>query len=118
VVDDDLAVLRAYRRLLTPRHQVVLVSGGAEALERIERDGRFDAIICDVMMPEVDGPMVFDALTERHPAMVSRIIFCSGGAFTPRAKEFLASVSNPFIPKPIESDVLEQAIQEIGRLSE
>lgn len=110
VIDDDHAVLRAYRRMLSARHDVVLASGGAEGLDLLEKDDGFDIVLCDVMMPQVDGPMVYDALAERAPQLADRLVFCSGGAFTSRAKEFLASVRNPYLSKPIDPDALETAI--------
>jgi signal transduction histidine kinase/ActR/RegA family two-component response regulator len=111
VIDDDVAVLRAYRRMLASRHDVVLATGGQSGLSTLADDAGFDLVLCDVMMPEVDGPMVYDALVARAPHLVERVVFCSGGAFTPRAKEFLASVDNAFLAKPIDVDVLERMIQ-------
>ncbi|HVU05194.1 MAG TPA: ATP-binding protein [Polyangiaceae bacterium] len=110
VIDDDLAVLRAYRRMLSSRHDVVLASGGQEGLDLLSRDEDFDIVLCDVMMPQVDGPMVYDALVARLPHVAERVVFVSGGAFTPRAKEFLARVKNTFLAKPIEPELLERAI--------
>jgi PAS domain S-box-containing protein len=115
VIDDDLGVLRAYRRILAARHDVVLAGGGAEGLSVLEKDPSFDVILCDVMMPEVDGPMVYEALSERSLELVERVVFCSGGAFTPRAKQFLASVGNAFLPKPVDVGTLEKAILEVKR---
>ncbi len=112
VIDDDVAVLRAYRRMLSTRHDVVLATGGASGLETLANDTDFDLILCDVMMPEVDGPMVYEALLARQPALIERVVFCSGGAFTPRAKAFLGSVGNAFLPKPIDVDALERIIQQ------
>jgi PAS domain S-box-containing protein len=118
VIDDDPAVLRAYRRLLHARHDVVLASGGAQGLEVLARDDAFDAVLCDVMMPEVDGPMVHEALLRRAPALADRLVFCSGGAFTPRAKEFLVSVKNPFLQKPIDASAIDAAVEAVrGRSS-
>jgi PAS domain S-box-containing protein len=111
VIDDDVAVLRAYRRMLSTRHDVVLATGGAIGLQTLAVDSGFDLILCDVMMPEVDGPMVYEALVARFPEVVDRVVFCSGGAFTPRAKEFLGSVDNAFLAKPIDTDELERMIQ-------
>jgi PAS domain S-box-containing protein len=115
VIDDDVAVLRAYRRMLSTRHDVVLASGGTEGLDILEKDNEFDIVLCDVMMPQVDGPMVYEALRLRAPALLGRLVFCSGGAFTPRAKEFLASVQNAFLAKPIDTDALESAIEQARR---
>jgi CheY-like chemotaxis protein/two-component sensor histidine kinase len=111
VIDDDAAVLRAYRRMLSSRHDVVLASGGAEGLDTLEKDEEFDVVLCDVMMPQLDGPMVYEALRARAPRLLDRVVFCSGGAFTPRAKEFLASIQNPFLSKPIDPQALESIIQ-------
>ncbi|HEX4477370.1 MAG TPA: ATP-binding protein [Polyangiaceae bacterium] len=111
VIDDDLAVLRAYRRMLSARHDVVLASGGAEGIAVLEKDDAFDLILCDVMMPQVDGPMVYEALSSRFPDVLKRLVFCSGGAFTSRAKEFLASVENAFLAKPIDPVALEEVIE-------
>jgi CheY-like chemotaxis protein len=80
-------------------------------LSALEGDANFDLILCDVMMPEVDGPMVYDALRQRAPELAERVVFCSGGAFTPRANEFLGSVNNAFLSKPIDVEALESLIQ-------
>jgi PAS domain S-box-containing protein len=111
VIDDDVAVLRAYRRMLSARHDVVLASGGAEGLRTLEKDEGFDVVLCDVMMPQLDGPMVYEALKARASRLLEKVVFCSGGAFTPRAKEFLASIKNPFLSKPIDPAALESVIQ-------
>jgi PAS domain S-box-containing protein len=111
VIDDDVAVLRAYRRMLSARHDVVLASGGAEGLSTLEKDEGFDVVLCDVMMPQLDGPMVYEALRARAPRLLEKVVFCSGGAFTPRAKEFLASIRNTFLSKPIDPAALEAIIQ-------
>lgn len=111
VIDDDVAVLRAYRRMLSARHDVVLASGGAEGLRTLEKDEGFDVVLCDVMMPQLDGPMVYEALQARASRLLEKVVFCSGGAFTPRAKAFLASIRNPFLSKPIDPVALESIIQ-------
>jgi len=115
VIDDDPSVLRSYRRLLGSRHDVVLASGGAAGLAELERDRGFDVVLCDVMMPEVDGPAVYAALAERAPALLARLVFCSGGAFTRHARAFLAGISNPLLDKPVEVETLERAIEAIRR---
>jgi CheY-like chemotaxis protein len=112
VIDDDLAVLRAYRRMLFVRHDVVLAGGGKHGLAVLAEDADFDVILCDVMMPEVDGPMVYEALVARSPDLLKRVVFCSGGAFTPRAKQFLASIGNAFLSKPIDPEALEKIIND------
>lgn len=64
VVDDDPEVLRLFDRLLHARDrnlEVVTVSGGEEALERLQRQP-FDLVLLDVIMPGMDGWQVLEAM--------------------------------------------------------
>jgi len=110
IVDDDAMVLSALRRRLRRRYDIVTVLGGVDALARLSEDADFDAIICDLMMPEVDGKSFYETLRRDHPALVDRIVFMSGGAFTPRLRKFAAAVSNPVLQKPVTRDHLESIL--------
>ena len=56
IVEDDPRLGRLLQRLLVEeRHVVDLAVGGGEALELVEAGGRFDALILDVGLPDVDG---------------------------------------------------------------
>jgi len=107
IIDDDAMVLSALRRRLHRRYDVVTVLGGVEALARLSEDPGFDSIICDLMMPEVDGKSFYDAIEKEHPELADRIVFMSGGAFTPRLRKFAAAVSNPVLQKPVSREDLE-----------
>ena len=113
IIDDDAMVLSALRRRLRRRYETVTVLGGVEALARLAEDSDFDAIICDLMMPEVDGKSFYDTIQQRHPELVDRVVFMSGGAFTPRLRRFAASVSNPVLQKPVTREHLESMLASI-----
>jgi signal transduction histidine kinase/DNA-binding NarL/FixJ family response regulator len=110
IVDDDAMVLSALRRRLRRRYDVVTVLGGVEALALLNADSNFDSIICDLMMPKVDGKSFYDAVRQDNPELAERIVFMSGGAFTPRLRKFAASVSNPVLQKPISREDLEATL--------
>jgi CheY-like chemotaxis protein len=110
IVDDDAMVLSALRRRLRRRYDTVTVLGGAEALARLSEDPSFDSIICDLMMPEVDGKSFYDTIEKEHPQLSKRIVFMSGGAFTPRLRRFAASVPNPVLQKPVSREDLESML--------
>jgi CheY-like chemotaxis protein len=61
------------------------------------------------MMPETDGPVVYAAIRQRWPALVGRIVFVTGGAFTERNRDFLATVGAPVITKPLRANQLAAA---------
>jgi len=100
VIDDDLGMVRAYRRMFRS-HDATVTSSGTEALEILRTDEDFDVILCDMMMPEVDGPQFFDMLRMRSPHLVERIVFCTGGAFSPRARAFINRIDNEVLEKPL-----------------
>ncbi len=113
IVDDDAMVLSALRRRLRRRYETVTILGGVEALARLVEDSNFDAIICDLMMPVVDGKSFYDAIQQEHPQLVERVVFMSGGAFTPRLRKFAASVPNPVLQKPVTREHLESTLASI-----
>jgi PAS domain S-box-containing protein len=108
VIDDDVTLLRAYRRYLGRRHDVVVAYSGEEALAVLATDENFDLILCDLMMPGVDGVGVYERLRRQQPHLLDRIVFCSGGPTTQRCEQFLAEPGVVFVPKPIGHDTLNQ----------
>jgi signal transduction histidine kinase/CheY-like chemotaxis protein len=99
IVDDEPLVARSLARMLRG-HELVLASDGEAALwECLSRD--FDLILCDVMMPRMDGSAFFAALKEHRPRLAARIVFMTGGAFTTETRAFLDAVPNAWVEKPI-----------------
>jgi PAS domain S-box-containing protein len=113
VVDDDPNVAVAVKRILGRDHDVVVSSGGGDALARLMVDPSFDVVVCDVMMPEVSGMDVYGELARRMPDLTRKILFMTGGAFTPLAREFLATTPQPCIEKPFEPDELRRTVAAI-----
>ena len=105
VIDDDQGMVRAYRRLLQ-HHDATVLDSGIDALRLIERGAAFDVILCDLMMPDFDGVAFYERLEQTAPTLVSRVVFCTGGAFTSRSRSFLASVSNVVLDKPVDAEKL------------
>ena len=114
VVDDEPLVSRALARLLAG-HEVVSVHHGREALARLEAGERFDAILCDLMMPDVSGMDLHAAVGALDPGLADRFIFITGGAFTDSAREFLARARNPQLQKPVDRTALETALRHVAQ---
>ncbi|MHA7634773.1 PAS domain S-box protein [Corallococcus sp. M7] len=114
VVDDEPAVGRVLQRLLRG-HDVEVATSGRQALERMSRAPGFDAVLCDVMMPDLAGRDVYEAVRREHPGMERRFVFVSGGAFTAGAREFLEHIPNPLLEKPFDEARVRGAVEELVR---
>ncbi|XXF78365.1 PAS domain S-box protein [Myxococcaceae bacterium GXIMD 01537] len=113
VVDDEPGVGRVLKRVLR-EHEVEVAGGGREALGMLERTpSPFDAILCDVMMPDLAGRELYEAVRVRRPGLEQRFIFLSGGAFTSGAREFLASIPNPLLEKPFDEALVRRVVHEL-----
>ena len=113
VVDDEPFVVSTIKIILGRRHDLVGVASGAEALKILEDDDRFDVILCDLMMQQSSGMDLYAAIARRQPELARRMLFMTGGAYTPHARRFLAEVSNPCIDKPFGPAELVSIVDQV-----
>jgi CheY-like chemotaxis protein len=112
VIDDEPLIGRIIRTALSNQHDVLVVHRASEALARLEQGETFDLVLCDVVMPDLGGPEFFDQTAKRWPQLVARVVFMTGGAFTPRTLEFVQRVPNGVLRKPFTVDRLRRLVCE------
>jgi signal transduction histidine kinase len=111
VIDDDLLLLKTLTRILGSEFEIVAVPSAREAFARIGEDS-FDVILCDLMMPEMTGMDLHAVLARAAPDEAEKMIFLTGGTFTPRAQEFLDAVPNLRLDKPFDAKQLRAIIRD------
>ena len=111
VVDDELLLARSLKRLLAPEHDVESAGSGREALALLADGRRFDVILCDLMMPDLSGMDLHAELSRTSPELAARMVFLTGGAFSPSAREFLERVPNPRVEKPFNLEELKRVVR-------
>jgi CheY-like chemotaxis protein len=111
VIEDEPALRRVLPRLLAP-HSVTVVERAVDALERLRTGGRFDVILCDIMMPEMDGMQFHQELARDLPDIARRVIFMSGGVFSPTIRTFFDALPNRRLEKPLDIPALRRLIDE------
>lgn len=116
IVEDDAAVRRSHQKLLEQAgFEVLSVEDGMEAFEALSRTG-FDAIVCDVDMPALDGTGFFEQLEEILPHMASRVLFVTGLASQRDTRRFLKETGQPFLPKPTPGEELVNTVRRLIEL--
>jgi PAS domain S-box-containing protein len=105
VIDDEECIRKIVGRMLDG-HKIVLASSGREAKEILSDDTDFDVILCDLMMPGLSGMDLWTWLKAKEPLLLDRLVFITGGAFTPVTRDFLAKTEHPQLKKPFELDQL------------
>jgi len=109
IVDDDVLVAKSLAKLLRA-HEVTLSESASRALLELSEE-RFDLILSDVMMPEMDGPSFYQALVLRQPAYQDRLIFITGATKGDDVREALEATERPVLSKPVSRDQLNDTIQ-------
>jgi signal transduction histidine kinase/CheY-like chemotaxis protein len=113
LIDDEPMLLSSYKRALGKHFAVTTALGGREGLACIEQQSDWDVILCDLMMPDLDGPAVYDEVRTRFPGLEKRFLFCSGGAFTPRCRDFADSMPERVLGKLLTVAELESALSRL-----
>ncbi len=113
VIDDEPLVGRALQRTLR-ESRVAVETNSRAALERLESGECFDVVICDLMMPGLNGDELYERAIARVPTLEGRFVFITGGALSLRAQEFLDSVPELALEKPIDIDAVRRAVRNIS----
>jgi len=102
IVDDDAmvaAVLSA--QLVSAGYQVEVETNPERAVKHLLDDGADIAIVyCDLMMPGMTGMDVEAAVRRRCPKSADKLVFMTGGAFSPNAERFISDHPNVSVGKP------------------
>ena len=97
IIDDEAPIRRVLRDILeNENYQVDDASTGMDALQLI-KDHDFDAVFCDIKMPEMDGIETLEAIRKESDVPV---IMLSGHGTIETAVEAIKKGAFDFIPKP------------------
>jgi two-component system, NtrC family, sensor kinase len=113
VIDDEPAFLRSLELLLEDAHSVVICARSPDALALVRgQPKRFDAVLCDLSMPEIDGVAFHDEMETL--GVGDRFILMTAGAFTPHGEDFLRQAKCRQIGKPFTLDKLLAVLATVG----
>jgi len=115
VVDDDGGLQLLVRGILEQYGFMVDVAAdGLQATEMAART-KYDAIVCDVVMPHMDGCEFYAGLQQTDPEQARRLIFVTGAYLDDQTRDRLQRTRRTVIRKPFNIDEFEQAVAEALR---
>ena len=111
VVDDEEAVRALLSRALRREFDVTTSAGGSDAIGRLLREDLFDAVILDLVMPELSGHDVVEWMRVERPSLLCRTMIATGGSLTTDAESALERLAIPVLRKPFDIPDLRQELR-------
>lgn len=115
-IDDEVAVTHALRRLLGGRYDMTVVDDARLGYDLLLAGARFDVILCDVLMPLLNGMRFYEKVYALDPAQATRIVFLTGAAVQGNVRAFLDGLPNRRLEKPFSLQAIEAVIGELALL--
>jgi CheY-like chemotaxis protein len=114
VVDDDYRLTELLSEVLTYENCTVdIAANGMEALERL-RGADYEAVVCDLMMPRVDGESLYNEAVKHYPYLAEKFLFITGNAARKGGlTDFIYRTGNALLEKPFEMEQFRAALKEL-----
>jgi signal transduction histidine kinase len=104
VIDDEIGMREGCRRALTPHgFHVTVAEHGVEGLRKL-REGQYDLVLLDAMMPGMSGLELLERVHEHDPDIICVMI--TGYATVDLAAQAMKQGAEDFLPKPFTADEL------------
>lgn len=112
VVDDEASIRRALRNCLEHAgFGVEEAASGREALAHLASGRPADAVVSDVLMPEINGLAFYDELVEISPELASRVVFLTGASADPRVHGPIEQRGVPLLSKTDDLRLVVDAVR-------
>lgn len=113
-VDDDVEVLRSFKRDFHNIFNMDFAQSGGEALESVRHKGPYSTIVVDYRMPEMDGIELLGHVREISPD-TSRIVLTGFAQLDVAIKAINEGAVFRFLTKPVTPEILRLAINDGNR---
>ena len=117
LIVDDSAFARFHLRRLMDSFENVIASEAANGNEAISEYRRLspDIVLMDIVMPGLEGVETVRRICEEDP--LARVIMISSVSYREKVEEALAAGAKCFIPKPVTTEELKKAINQVLALT-
>jgi len=113
VVEDEAALATAVTDALGDAGYLTTHAADGEHALEIVTEKSFDAVICDLKMPRMDGKTFYRMLASSKPELAKRVIFVTGDVAGTEAEDFLEESGCLWLAKPFRLGDLLRAVREL-----
>lgn len=110
IVDDTPTNIDTLIAVLEGEYELSVANSGAQALALIGRGARPDLVLLDVMMPDMDGYQICEALKRDPATRAMPVIFVTAKDDPESEAKGFASGADDFIHKPISKEVVRARV--------
>ncbi len=115
MVDDNPGITNLWVELFSlDGHEVETAANGVIALDKL-RERAYDLILCDLKMPELDGPGLYREVERRYPELRDRFIFVTGSSADEESQKFLEETMAPYLCKPVDLNEIRRVVKRVSR---
>ena len=115
VIDDSGAIRKAIRRILEPLgFEVEEAADGVLALQSITGRPAFDAVLCDIDMPNMDGLSFLGALRQRGDVKQPPVIMCTTHNTFDKIQAAIGLGADEYIMKPFDAEIISGKLTACG----
>jgi len=113
LIVDDSAFMRFHLKRMMDSFDNVIASEAANGAEAIREYGRLrpDIVLMDIVMPGIEGVETVKRICDSDPA--ARVIMISSVSYRGKVEEALAAGAKCFLPKPVTTEQLRRAIEQV-----
>jgi two-component system NtrC family sensor kinase len=114
IVDDEAEIRETLAEILSgAQHNVITAGSGREALERMASE-RYDVIVSDIRMPDLDGRALYREIERRWPEQARRVVFVTGDTLASGLRESATEYGRPVIEKPFVPGDVRRLVAEMA----
>jgi len=114
IIDDDARNIFALAATLRAKgFETDSTNNAPDAIALLKTDATFDAVLIDMMMPEMDGYEAIPLIKEIPPRSLTPIIAVTAQAMVGDREKCLAAGADGYLSKPVDVDRLFELLQNV-----
>lgn len=109
IVDDEQVICDGLSRLLSADYITYQASNAREAIDIVKRNENIDVMLCDLIMPEMDGTEMIEKIRNENPDI--SMIVMTAYSDPNKVCDAMKKGANNFLLKPLDISLLESSIK-------